>query len=349
VLREPGYGWARDGATYVPTTSELMREWRTRMNLFRSRKSWLAVTGWAQSVLLLMIGSASWAYFFSWQLLAFSVVSSIAVLGIHGTVYLHRYSTHRAFVFRNAFWLFICRNLTLKIIPEETYVISHHVHHVYSDGPGDPYNARCGWLYCFLAGELHQQIRHDLSPRDYESVCRLLRHTGMTCNTYEQYQRWGTATNPGRLWLHYLLNWAFWYAVFFLVGGHPLATGLFFGAGMWSMGMRAHNYDLHAGGKDRRRDGIDFDRRNLSVNASWPGFIAGEWHNNHHLYPNSVRSGFLPWQLDTSFAFISFYRAIGGITSWRDSRPSFYAQHYEPWLAARASTTLESAQSERSG
>jgi stearoyl-CoA desaturase (delta-9 desaturase) len=63
--------------------------------------------------------------------------------------------------------------------------------------------------------------------------------------------------------------------------------------------------------------------------------VAGEWHNNHHLFPTSVRAGFLPWQVDSAFAFIRFYRLIGGVASWRDFRDKFYERHYLPHLAGR--------------
>lgn len=333
VLQEPGYGWSRDGELYVPTTSEIMREWVSRMNLLKTRKAWLAVVVWGWTLALLPFGVVFLTKYFSWKLMLAGFVYSMVWIGTHGTVYLHRYSTHRAFTFRNGFYRFVCRNLSPKIVPEEVYVVSHHVHHAYSDLPGDPYNARAGWLYCFLAGELHQQINQNLTPKDYEAVCGLVRHTGMRCNTYEQYRRWGSIAHPARLMAHYALNWAFWYAAFFAIGGHALATALFGWSAVWAIGIRAHNYDLHAGGKDRRRDGVDFDRRNLSINQIWPGFVAGEWHNNHHLFPNSVRAGFLPWQPDVSFAFIRFYRLIGGITSWRDFRPKFYERHYLPYRA----------------
>jgi fatty-acid desaturase len=343
VLQEPGYGWSRDGALYVPTTAEIMREWRSRMNLFRTRKAWLAVTGWLWTLLLLPFAVVFLVEYFSWKLMLAGFVYSMVWIGTHGTVYLHRYSTHRAFTFTNRFYRFICRNLSPKIVPEEVYVVSHHVHHAYSDLPGDPYNARGGWLYCFLAGELHQQINQSLGPKDYDAVCGLLRHTGMRCNTYEEYQRWGSVSDPLRLTLHYVLNWAFWYAAFWAIGGHALATALFGWSFVWAVGIRAHNYDLHAGGKDRRRDGVDFDRRNLSINQLWPGFVAGEWHNNHHLFPNSVRAGFLPWQPDVSYRFIWLYRLLGGVASWRDFTPKFFERHYRPYLARRQAASAAPA------
>jgi sn-1 stearoyl-lipid 9-desaturase len=336
VLEEPTYGWARNGELYSPRGAEIWREWSKRMNLLSSRKAWLSVTVWGFTLAFLPFGIVFLTQYFSWKLMLAGFLYSMVWLGTHGTVYLHRYGTHHAFTFRNGVYRFVCKNLALKIVPEEVYIISHHVHHAYSDQPGDPYNARAGFWYCFLAGDLHQRINQRLSEADYTRVAGLLKHTGMRTNSYEQYQRWGSVSDPTRLIVHYLLNWGFWYAAFYGLGGHALATALFGWAAVWAIGIRAHNYDLHAGGKDKRREGVEFDRVSLAVNRFWPGLVAGEWHNNHHLFPTSVRAGFLPWQPDVSFAFIWFYRLIGGVSSWRDGRERFYERHYLPYRAAAA-------------
>jgi fatty-acid desaturase len=334
ALRVPAYGWSRGEELYVPTRREILREWGQRLNLLHSRKAWLPVMLWSFTLLLLPFGVVFLVYYFSWSLMLAGFLYSMVWLGTHGTVYLHRYGTHRAFTFRNRYYRFVCQNLAIKLVPEEMYIVSHHVHHAYSDQPGDPYNARAGWLYCFLAADVHQQINPDLSARDYAQVAGLLKHTGVRPNSYEQYRTWGSITHPARLFTNYVLNWAFWYAVFYALGGHALATALFGWAAVWAIGIRAHNFDLHAGGKDKRHDGLDFDRESLAVNRLWPGLVAGEWHNNHHLFPTSVQAGFLPWQLDSAFAFIRFYRLLGGVSSWRNLRPKFYERHYLPHLAA---------------
>jgi sn-1 stearoyl-lipid 9-desaturase len=337
VLRTPSYGWTRGGELYSPTTREILREWVHRLNLLHSRKAWLSVMVWSFTLLLLPFGVVFLLHYFSWKLMLAGFLYSMLWLGTHGTVYLHRYGTHHAFTFTNRYYRFVCQNLAIKLVPEEVYIVSHHVHHAYSDQPGDPYNAKAGWLYCFLAGDLHQQINPELSPSDYSRAARLLKHTNVRANSYEQYQRWGSITHPARLLMSYVLNWAFWYCAFYALGGHALATALFGWSAVWAIGIRAHNYDLHAGGKDRRREGRDFDRASLAINQLWPGLVAGEWHNNHHLFPTSVRAGFLPWQLDSAFAFIRFYRLLGGVSSWRNMRDKFYERHYDPHVRAELS------------
>jgi stearoyl-CoA desaturase (delta-9 desaturase) len=337
VLEPPSYGFVRDGGLYVPTPKELWREFLARVDIVRSRKRWLPLWSWVSSLALLPFFVVFVLRHFQWGLLAVGIFYSMVVLGTHGTIYLHRYCTHRAFAFTSPAWRFVCRNLTIKIASEELYVVSHHVHHRFAEKAGDPYNVHGGWLYCFLADVNHQSIAKDLTQTEYRRVGRLLGHTGLRLNSYEQYLKWGSLSDPARTLSHYFLNWVFWYAVCFALGGHALATAIFGTSFFWAFGIRTFNFDGHGGGRDLRRAGRDFHRDDLSINQWWPGYVAGEWHNNHHLYPTSARSGFLPHQLDLAWCAIRAGARIGAVTRCRDSKADFYRDHYEPYIEGRRS------------
>lgn len=335
ALETPGYGFEKDGKLYVPSRREIFAEFFSRLNIFATRKNWLPFISWLATCSLSVPFFVFLFSHFSFKLLFIGLAYSMVALGTHGTIYLHRYSTHRAYRFRNSFTRFLVRNLVIKIIPEEIYVISHHVHHQFPERPGDPYNVHGGWLYCFLADANHQPINRDLSPKDYQNLAKLMDHTGVSVNSYERYQKWGSLAHPANTVFHYVLNWAFWYGVFFLLGGHALATAIFGMAVIWAFGVRTYNFDGHGRGKDKRREGIDFNDRDFSINQAWPGYVAGEWHNNHHLYPNGARSGFLPYQLDLAWLFIKFYYLVGGIVSYRDYKDEFLEKYYNPYVASR--------------
>jgi fatty-acid desaturase len=330
VLDQPRYGFLRNGVFYKPTSKEIFAEFFSRLNLFSSKKNWLPVFSWSATLLLAVPFFIFMFNYFSWPLFFIGLVYSMVALGTHGTIWLHRYSTHRAYRFKNAFFRTLCRNLTIRVIPEEIYVVSHHVHHRISDQPGDPYNAQGGFLYCFLADVTHQTINKNLSEADYDRLCRVMSHTGVKLNSFAQYQKWGSLCHPFFSVGHYALNWAAWYGIFFLIGGTPLAMAIFGMSAVWAFGVRTFNYDGHGGGKDKRRDGIDFNRDDRSINQTWPGFVAGEWHNNHHLYPNSARSGFLPGQFDLAWEFISLWSKLGWTTGIRDQKEEFLRDYYEP-------------------
>ena len=328
VLDPPAYGWKdENGELAKPTAKQILKEFFSRLNIFKTRKNWLPVFSWLKVVLTVPMLAMFIFYYFSWPLLIAAFLYSMIVMGTHGTIWHHRYCTHGSYTFSNKFWRFITQNLTISMIPEEIYVVSHHVHHAKSDMPGDPYNALGGFLYCFLADVNHQPIAKDLSEQDYYRATRLMKHTGIHPNTYAQYLKWGSIANPARTVLSTLLNWGFWYAAFYLIGGHGLACTLFGAAGIWAVGVRTFNYEGHGKGKDMRKDNCDYNRKDMSINQLWPGLVAGEWHNNHHLFPKSARTGFLPHQVDIAWYYIHVMYKLGAISNYRDSKQDFYDEH----------------------
>jgi len=340
ILEPPSYGWKDlKGRLIVPTSRQIMREFWFRLNIFRTKKNWLVFFGWFKLVILIPCLFIFFFRYFHFYLVAIAFIYSMIIMGTHGTIWYHRYCTHRAYTFSNKFWRFVTRNLTVNIIPEEIYVISHHVHHAMSDQPGDPYNARAGFLYCFLADVNHQPISTHLTEDEYARVVKMMRHTGVRSNTYAQYQRWGSVARPGWSLCGWILNWAFWGIVFYWLGGPALAFALLGAAGFWAIGVRTFNYEGHGKGKDKHRDGVDFNRMDLSVNQLWPGYVAGEWHNNHHLFPSSARSGFLNYQLDLAWYYIRLLSAIGAVSSYHDSKERFLTR-YRPYKADARKTNL---------
>ena len=331
VLQIPSYGWKdEEGELVKPTTNKIFKEFFSRLNVFKSRKNWLPFFSWLKVACLAVFFVLFIVDYLSWWTILAAFIYGMILMGTHGTIWHHRYCTHGAYKFRNSFWRFITQNLTINVIPEEIYVISHHVHHSKSDQPGDPYNAQAGFLYCFLADVNHQPIAKDLSEGDYNRVKLLMKHTGVAANTYAQYQQWGSYVNPYRAILSWILNWSFWYGVFYLLGGNALACSLFGAAGFWAIGVRTFNYDGHAKGKDKQREGIDYNQNDKSINQLWPGLVAGEWHNNHHLYPKSARSGFKPYQIDLAWYYIKLMNLLGAVSNYRDNKKQFYERYYLP-------------------
>jgi fatty-acid desaturase len=328
LLEPPAYGWTdSSGNLSKPKSHEILREFFLRLNVFRDKRNWLSFTNWAVVVVLCVFLAIFIFKYFSIKLLIMAFVYGMVVMGSHGTVWYHRYCTHGAFKFRNRFWRFITQNITLKIIPEENYVISHHVHHAKSDQPGDPYNAAGGFLYCFLADVNHQPIARNMDELGYARCARLMKHTGQRSNTFTQYKKWGSLASPYLTIAGILLNWCFWFTVFYITGGPGLACALFGAAGVWAIGVRTFNYEGHGKGKDKRQEGTDLNRNDMSVNQLWPGIVAGEWHNNHHLYPKSARAGFLYYQVDFAWYFIKFLSMIGAVTHYTDNKKQFLQKY----------------------
>lgn len=328
VLKVPSYGWAdNQGQLIIPDKKELFKEYINGLNIFKDRKKWISFLSWSMIFLMLPFFISFLFYHLSIFTFIFFIIYSFIIMSTHGTIWFHRYCTHKSYKFSNPIWRIITQNLVIKTIPEETYVISHHVHHVKSDQPGDPYNARAGLMYCMTADVNHQRIAEDLNESDYRKALKYMSHTGVKMNSYKGYQKWGSIASPLYSVLIWVINWAFWYGIFYLIGGHGMATAAFSAALFWFLLVRAFNYTGHGKGEVAHKEGIDFDRSNLSINQTRPGWFSGEWHNNHHLYPNSARAGFLNYQLDLAWIYIYCLSKIGMVSSFNDSKKEFLKKY----------------------
>jgi sn-1 stearoyl-lipid 9-desaturase len=328
VLQKPSYGWANsEGELIVPTKRQLLKEAFSRVNIFKTRKNWISMISWLMIACMLPFAYMFLVYYFSWKLVIAVAVYSMIIMGTHGTIWFHRYCTHKSYKFSHPIFRFLTQNIVIKTFPEEIYVVSHHVHHAKSDEPGDPYNPQGGFLYCMLSDINHQTIARELSESDYKKASQFLGHTGVSINSFKQYRRWGSIARPLYTVVLWLFNWAFWYTAFWLIGGHGLACALFTAAMLWFILVPAFNYTGHGKGEKKHVDGIDFDRRNLSINQTRPGLFAGEWHNNHHLYPGSARAGFLPYQIDLAWIYIYCLYKLGAVASYHDSKKEFLRKY----------------------
>ncbi|MFT3680188.1 MAG: fatty acid desaturase [Ferruginibacter sp.] len=331
ILHKPSYGWSNaEGELIIPTTKQLYTEAFSKINIFQNRKNWITMISWLMALCMFPFFMVFIFKYFSWKLLGFFILYSMVIMSTHGTIWFHRYSTHKSYSFSHPVWRFITQNLVLRTFPEEIYVISHHVHHAKSDEPGDPYNSRAGLLYCMLSDVNHQGLNRELNEDEYKKASGFLEHTGIWINSYEQYKRWGSVASPFYTISLWLLNWSCWYIIFFLFGDHALACALFSAAMFWFIFVRAFNYTGHGKGKARHIDGVDYDRRNLSINQVRPGLFSGEWHNNHHLYPGSARAGFLPLQLDLAWIYIFVLYKLGLVSWYRDNKKDFLRKYVHP-------------------
>jgi fatty-acid desaturase len=324
VLQVPAYGWENENGELIkPTVKQLYKEAFSRINIFKDKRNWISLISWLMAVCMLpAVYLFIFEYFSIWYL-CLAIFYGMVIMSTHGTVWFHRYCTHKAFTFSHPVWRFITQNLVLRTFPEEMYVVSHHVHHVKVEEPGDPYNAHAGLMYCMLSDVNHHSIAKDLSEEDYGKATKFLSNSGVQINSFKQYQQWGSIGTPLYTVMLWVMNWSFWFGAFYLIGGPGLACALFGGALFWFILVRAFNYTGHGSGKAKHVDGVDFDRSNLSINQTRPGLFSGEWHNNHHLYPGSARAGFLPNQTDLAWLYIKGLYKIGAVASYRDSKPLF--------------------------
>ena len=276
LLYAPSYGWKdKDGILVTPSTRQLWFEAFSRMNVFKSRRNWISFVSILMLTAMLPFFILFLFKYFSWYLVIAIVIYSMIIMGTHGTIWLHRYCTHKSYGFSHPIWRIVTQNLVIKTVPEEIYVVSHHVHHCKSDEPGDPYNAQAGFWYCMLAEFNHQRVSLDLSEADYNKALHFMKHTGVKLNSYQQYKKWGSIASPLYTVAVWILNWSFWFTVFSLIGGPGLACALFSAAMLWFALIRAFNYTGHGGGTVP----LDISRlylNNLSVIGSFGRLVPGD-------------------------------------------------------------------------
>jgi stearoyl-CoA desaturase (delta-9 desaturase) len=65
----------------------------------------------------------------------------------------------------------------------------------------------------------------------------------------------------------------------------------------------------------------------LAVNQRFYGFVAGEWHNNHHAFRASANSGFGRMQPDIPFAFIKLLHRLGVVSRYTNHQSQFIAKY----------------------
>lgn len=247
-------------------------------------------------------------YFSIWSILIVMGIGT-AVATVYNTVWYHRYCSHRAFKFRNIWWVRLFLWTNPVCFREESYVIPHRVHHSKSDQPGDPYGPHLGWFGSYMATESQQKVNLHISRPEYDRLAKSLEHIGFVKNTYEQYQRYGSVENIWHYLARVIFTNVFWSSIGYAVAGWrgvlAWQSSMFFYAFL----VRDFNYRGHGGYFGTEEKGIP-------LNQVFYGLVAGEWHDNHHAYPRLARSGLAWWQLDLPFAVIKCLSLCGAVDKY---------------------------------
>jgi stearoyl-CoA desaturase (Delta-9 desaturase) len=229
-----------------------------------------------------------------WELSLMFLMFSLLMIGIE--VGVHRYFTHKSFETKPAV------RAILAILgsmagqgPVIYWAANHRLHHNYSDEQNDPHSpqrslwhAHMGWLFD------HQ------TPNTAYFTGDLLRDP-VLFRLNRLYVLWVIigCTIPT------LIGWG-------LTATWRGALGGFLWGGLVPLFLAQHamfsiNSICHAFGRR------PFNTHDESRNNIWlvlPTF--GEaWHNNHHAFPSSARTGLRPWQIDPGGGLIEILKLLG--------------------------------------
>jgi stearoyl-CoA desaturase (delta-9 desaturase) len=259
--------------------------------------NWLVVVVFG----LFHIGALASLFMFSWQALFLAVVLYWVAgsLGI-GMGY-HRLLTHRGYKTPKPveYFLSLCGTLAVEGGPAN-WVVTHRIHHRFSDQDGDPHSPRDGGWWAHMGWIL---------------VGRAQEHPPAVLRRYAP----DLMRDPVQCWINRFYMWPiiFLGLGLYALGGWPFVT--------WGLCLRVvlglHatwlvNSATHMWGSRR------FATRDDSRNNWWVACLTfGEgWHNNHHAHPTSARHGLAWYEIDMNWWGISALRWLGLAKSIRQVR-----------------------------
>ncbi|WEK30834.1 MAG: delta-9 fatty acid desaturase DesA [Candidatus Pseudomonas phytovorans] len=225
----------------------------------------------------------------AWQLVGITLLMTHVTI-VSVTVYLHRYSAHRALELNGAlkhffrFWLWLT---TAQNTREWTAI--HRKHHAKCETPDDPHSPVHKGLGTVLrkGAELYrEEARNSETLRIYGKNCP---DDWIERNLYSRYKLGGIAlmavidlllfgTIGITIWAVQMMWIPFW------------AAGVVNGLGH-ALGYR------------------NFECRDAATNLVPWGIVIGgeELHNNHHTYPNSAKLSIKRWEFDMGWAWIRLF------------------------------------------
>ena len=229
----------------------------------------------------------------AWQLVAVTLVlTHITIVSV--TVYLHRYSAHRALELHPAlkhffrFWLWLT---TAQNTKEWTAI--HRKHHAKCETVDDPHSPVIKGLRTVLltGAELYRaEAKNEDTLRIYGKNCP---EDWIERNVYSRFPEGGVV-------LMAIIDLALFGVLGMTVGAIQMMW-----IPVWAAGVI--NGLGHAVGYR------NFECRDAATNlVPWGILIGGEeLHNNHHTYPNSAKLSVKKWEFDMGWAWIQLFSALG--------------------------------------
>lgn len=237
-------------------------------------------------------GALAALFMFSWQALAITIFLWWLGGGMGIGMGFHRLLTHRGYKTPKAveYFLTFCGLLALEG-GAINWVVTHRIHHAYTDREGDPHSPRDGswWAHMgWILSGTGQQYDKEVLARYAPDLMKDKVHVWLN-RLY-----WLPLTVLG-LSMFAVGGWSFLlWIVFFRVTFGLHAT--------WLVNSATHMWGT-------RR----FKTRDDSTNNWWVALLSfGEgWHNNHHAHPTAARHGLTWYEIDFNWYGIRALQLLG--------------------------------------
>lgn len=256
---------------------------------------------------------------------AFALFYAWHIMGV--TIGYHRLLSHRSFrcpKIVEYFWV-MGGYLAFEGSPIWWATI-HRAHHRYTDEPLDPHSPKDGWLQAYYGWIFGAGYPDHINP---------------------QTQAKDLVNDPLYQFLEQDAKWHHAHILAVLIGSaFRLVLLLYFG---WTIALASLlagvlvqqvplllNVVCHIPKLGYKNYATNED----SVNVWWVALLtAGEgWHNNHHAFPGSARSGFRRLEIDPSWIMIRFMKLLGLVSWLREETIASTFKTTENSIAARAQT-----------
>lgn len=246
-------------------------------------------------------------------MIEFLVVFAVSYL-LHGlgvTVGYHRLLSHRSFSCPKLveyFWVFL-GYLSFEGSPIWWATI-HRTHHHYVDTPLDPHSPRYGLRKAHIGWILRESYESHMDP--YKQSKDLVRDP-----IYRFLELNGNLLHSHLL--SYAINIGFRLIIFAYFGWVAALASLLAGFAVLQIPLML-NVVCHI----PRLGYKNFQSKDDSVNVWWVALLAmGEgWHNNHHTFPGSARTGMHAFEIDLSWLVISSMQKLGLVSRINDASKS---------------------------
>lgn len=243
-------------------------------------------------------------FFWSWPAVIIAIILYWVGASLGIGMGWHRLLTHRGYKVPKAveYFLVTCGTLALEGGPIQ-WVVTHRIHHAYTDKEGDPHTPRDGGWWAHIGW-----------------ILRGTKYTEKTFARYapdlikDRYYRW--------LNTYYYVPLSVLAVMLLICGGwEVLLWGVFLRLTVAFHATWLVNSATHLWGRTRFHTGDD------SRNSWWVALLTfGEgWHNNHHAHPTSARHGLRWYEIDLNWLGIRALQLFGlahGIKRVRFNRAS---------------------------
>ena len=238
------------------------------------------------------VGAVAAFFVFSWKWLVISLLLNWVGGSLGIGIGFHRLMTHKGFQTPKPveYFLTFCGLLALQG-GAINWVVTHRIHHAFTERAGDPHSPRDGGWWAHLGWMLR-----GTSQQHPDNVMRRYAPDLMK--------------DPVQLWMNRL-----YFVPLILCGIALLAIGGWQGL-LWGVFFRV-TFGLHAtwlvNSATHLWGSRRFETTDDSTNSWWVALLTfGEgWHNNHHAFPRAARHGLKWYEIDINWYGITFLRWLG--------------------------------------